>query len=234
ADTIIAISNSTKNDIVNLFGIKPDKIEVVYQTCDDIYKKKLTHYEAEAILRRYELPPHYLLYVGTINRRKNLLTLVKAMHILNKQRTIPLVVVGNGGRYKQEIEEYIKKNNLGSTIIFFSQFSNYDLPALYTNAEIFIYPSLYEGFGIPILEAQFCNVPVITSSLSSLPEAAGEGALFCDVENPEAIYHAINSILNNKELRNNLINKGITNCTKFNSEVICSSIMNVYYKTIDK
>ncbi len=171
ADIIIAISEHTKKDIIKYYDIPAEKIKVIYQTCDASFKIKRTPKIIAKTLQKHDLPEDYLLYVGSIIERKNLLLLVQAMEKLTTE--IPLVVVGNGKVYKKKIVDYIEKNNLKDRVIFLENVMNEDLPSLYQQAKIFIYPSLYEGFGIPIIEAIFSETPVITTSESALPEAGG-------------------------------------------------------------
>jgi glycosyltransferase involved in cell wall biosynthesis len=169
ADAIIAISEQTKRDIIQYYKIPAEKIEVIYQTCDERFKTKASQAEKEQVRSKYKLPAPFLLSVGSIIERKNLFTLVQAMQTVD----CPLVIVGNGKAYKRKIEAYINANQLENKIIFLPNVSNQDLSILYQLSEIFIYPSLYEGFGIPIIEAIFSKTPIITTTQSALPEAGG-------------------------------------------------------------
>jgi len=175
ADKIIAISEATKADIINYFGTDPQKIEVVYQTCDPVFRNLLENNNKELVRKKYSLPDKYILYLGTIEKRKNALTLVKAY--LNESRNIPLLIAGRSTDYLKEINDYLKLNPAGDRIIFRHNIESADLPALYQSASLFVYPSVFEGFGIPILEALYSGVPVITSTGSCFAETGGDAAL---------------------------------------------------------
>ena len=228
ADRIIAISESTKTDIVLHFGIPEEKISVIYQTCNDAFKQGITEQQIEQILKQYHLPEQYLLYVGTINQRKNLLSIVQAIHQLGDKLKIPLLVVGNGKEYKQTVIDYIKKYNLESKILFAPYIQNTDLPAIYHRAKILIFPSKYEGFGIPVIEALYSRTPVITSRLSSLPEAAGPGAHYIDVDDPSTIADGILKIISSPEYYKQLVTSGYEYVQQFNSEKITRRLMGLY------
>src|ERR1035437_2748452 len=227
SDRIIAISESTKTDIMLHYGVSEDQISVIYQTCNDAFKQTIAEESIDAILKQYNLPREYLLYVGTINQRKNLLAIVEAVHQLGDSFTIPLVVIGNGKEYKQKVMEYIVKHHLEKKIIFAPYIQNTDLPAVYTRASIFIFPSRYEGFGIPVIEALYCKTPVITSRLSSLPEAAGPGAHYVDVDEPATIAEGIEKILSSPEYYNQLVTAGYNHVQQFNNENATRRLMGI-------
>ena len=228
SNRIIAISESTKTDIMLHYGVEEDKISVIYQTCNDAFKQSITEEQIEQTLNQYHLPEQFLLYVGTINQRKNLLSVVQAMHQLGDKVKIPLLVVGNGKQYKQTIVDYIKKHNLESKIVFAPYIQNTDLPAIYHRAKIFIFPSRYEGFGIPIIEALYSRTPVITSRLSSLPEAAGPGAHYIDVDDPSTIASGILEILQSPEYYKQLVTNGYDHVQQFNDENATKRLMGIY------
>ena len=194
ADVIVAISEHTKRDIIKYYKVPAEKIEVIYQTCDERFKIKASLQEKERVKTQHQLPKQFLLSVGSIIERKNLLTLVKAMKTVD----IPLVVVGNGKDYKNRVETYIKANQLENKVIFLKNVSNEDLSILYQLAEIFIYPSLYEGFGIPIIEAIFSKTPVITTTLSALPEAGGKFSNYVSGIDIKELSETINELLENQ------------------------------------
>jgi len=228
SDRIIAISESTKTDIMLHYGVPEDKISVIYQTCNDAFKQPIDERTIDTVLHQYNLPKEYLLYVGTINQRKNLLSIVQAVHQLGNKLTIPLLVVGNGKEYKQTVVDYIKKHHLESKILFAPYIQNTDLPAVYTRASIFIFPSRYEGFGIPVIEALYCKTPVITSRMSSLPEAAGPGAHYIDVDEPATIAEGIDKILSVPTYATQLITQGYNYVQQFNNENATRRLMGIY------
>lgn len=233
SDKIIAVSQSTKNDLQKLYNIPEQKIEVVYQSCMLQYKNINSELEKKTIKEKYELPDKFLLYVGSIIKRKNLLGIVKAIRKIDSKERLPLVVIGNGKKYKNEVLKYIEKHNLKDYVLFTKGISFQDLPLVYQLAEIFIYPSFYEGFGIPIIEALWSKTPVITSNISSLPEAAGDGAFYCDPNRPKTITEGIQKILTNPEYKNKLLEHGYNHVQKFNSEVNANKLMEVYKSVLN-
>lgn len=198
ADKIIAISESTKRDIMRIYGVKEEKIEVIYQPVQEYYYTPLAENEAKLLIKEAlpTLPEDFILYVGSINRRKNLLSIVKALSLIPESERCMLLIIGNGREYRREVEAYIAEHNLEKwTRIETSIHNNKLLQALYRQAKIFIYPSFYEGFGLPVVEAALQNTPVITSTVSSLPEAAGPDACLIDPYAKDAVEHLKSSIL---------------------------------------
>ncbi|MEN0006409.1 MAG: glycosyltransferase family 1 protein [Bacteroidota bacterium] len=227
ADRIVAISESTKKDIVKLYDIDKSKIDVVYQSCHERFRQEKSRKTIEEVLRKYNLPSEYLFYVGSIVERKNLLTIIEAMEKLPKNFDIPLVVVGNGGAYKRKVQEYISQKGMEARV-YFIQPSFDDLPALYQNAALFLYPSKYEGFGIPIIEALFSKTPVITSNTSSLPEAAGKDAYLIQPDQAVQIAIGIEHILTDSAFRQKMVERGYQYAQQFKGEVVTRNIMEVY------
>ena len=186
ADRIIAISEQTKRDVIHFYNIAPEKIEVVYQSCHDQFKQKKSRGSINAILEKYSIPNDFMLYVGSLAGRKNVLGVLKVYEVLKESERLPLVVVGSGKKYKQLMQQYIAGHGLQS-LVKFVQIQDHELPALYQAASIFIYLSFYEGFGLPVIEALFSQTPVITSNISSLPEAAGPDSILIDPRDTESI-----------------------------------------------
>lgn len=226
ADLIIAISEKTKADIVEFYGIYKDKIKVIYQTCDDIFKTASSEEQLQSVSIKYKLPSKYLLSVGTIEERKNLLSLIKSLP--NVSQAVNLVVIGKATSYKKHVLAEIKKLNLQKQILFLENVSFVDLPAIYQLSTAFIYPSKYEGFGIPILEALFSKTPVIAATGSCLEEAGGPASIYVEPEDDQALAKAIDSILNSSVLRNEMIEKGLMYASKFDSDKITEEVMNCY------
>lgn len=227
ADAIVAISESTKADIVNFYGIEPKKIKVIYQSCDERFMQEKSPKLIEQILAKYQLPAEFMLYVGTISERKNLLSIVQAMAQLPPNLRIPLVVIGQGKEYKNQVLEFLKRENLQDWAIF-TQVSNDDLPAIFQKAQIFLYPSRIEGFGIPVIEALFSRTPVITSKVSSLPEAAGPASWLVDPEEPAQIAAGIERILGDDAFQQNMIKVGLEYAQSFRGEVVTEEMMDLY------
>lgn len=227
ADRIVAISDSTKRDIIHYYDADPDKIEVIYQSVHERFMREKAPKVIEGVLRKYKLPDQFLLYVGSIIERKNLLNLVKALPMLPGAIRLPLVVVGRGKAYKKQVQDYIVRQGLQEEVLFTSVDFD-DLPAIYQQASVFIYPSYYEGFGIPLMEALFSQTPVVTSNVSSLPEAGGPGAGLANPDDPESIAAAIVEILEDTELRKQKIELGNVYAQRFLGEPLTRQMMELY------
>ncbi len=224
ADVVVAVSEQTKNDVVQFFGVEPDKIKVIYQGCQDIYK---THFPDEEVIRvrkKYNLPEEYLLNVGTIEERKNILLGVKAIKDLETH----LAIVGSETEYTTRVKEYIQQNGMGDKVSFLKGVPNDELAMLYQGASLFIYPSLFEGFGIPIIEALFSDTPVVSSTGGCFGEAGGAGSLYVDPLNVEELKDAIFKVLNDPELREKMVVTGREHVKKFSDEFIAEQYMALY------
>ena len=238
ADKIIAISHQTKNDLIEFYKADANKIEVCYQSCNPVFYKKHTTADLEIIRKKYNLPQQYYLYVGSIIQRKNLLNLVKAIHFIKDKITIPLLVIGGGTMYKKQVIDYVSEHDLSKHVIFLSdshmarsspQFqSAQDFPAIYSMAKCMVYPSIFEGFGIPVLEALAAGTPVITSNVSCLPEAGGDAAYYINPFNIENIAEGLLTVLNNDELRKTMVVKGYSHAANFTNKVCADNVMEVY------
>ncbi len=223
ADKIIAISEQTKRDIIHFLKVPESKIEVVYQGCHQSFKEKRSEKFLDQIKEKFQLPEKYILNVGTIEPRKNLLNIIKAL----KGTDIPLVVVGSKKKkYFKLVEKEIKRNDI--EVLFLQGVSMNELAAIYKMAEIFIYPSFFEGFGIPVIEALFSETVVITSNTSCLPEAGGPDSVYIDPKNPADIRSKLIFLWENEQERNRRAEKGLQFVQKFDDEVIAKDIMKVY------
>lgn len=178
ADKVIAISESTKRDIIEFYGVDESRIEVICQpVAENFYQPLVDDKEEDVIINGCTLPKDYLLYVGSINARKNLMGVLQALALLPHEQRPMLIVVGNGHEYRRKCEEFIQSKGLENDVkILGNVNSNTTLQLLYSHARVMAYPSFYEGFGLPVVEAALQHTPVITSTLSSLPEAAGPDA----------------------------------------------------------
>jgi glycosyltransferase involved in cell wall biosynthesis len=240
ADHIIAISEQTKTDIIHFFNIDENKISVCYQSCDKKFEQKISEQEINLVKQKLGLPEQYFLYVGSITERKNLLSICKSMLLNKNEIDVPLVVIGNGKKYKEEVKSFLQQHNLSVSVIFLSDnniakslpeyISGDCFPAIYQAATALVYPSLFEGFGIPILEALWSETPVITSNTSCLPEAGGEGAHYVDPLNPEEIALGMKEIFKNKSLADEMRKKGKLHAMNFTPEKCADSVMNIYKK----
>lgn len=231
SDMIVAVSKQTKEDLIQYLNISPDKITVIHQGCNQSFWDSYSNKFFNEVKLKHNLPEKYLLYVGTVEERKNLLGIIKSINESNIK--IPLVVVGRRKpAYYKEIQEYINTYKL-SNIIFTEQVLNNELPVIYQNAECFIYPSFFEGFGIPLLEALVSKTPVITSKGGCFNEAAGPGSIYVDPHSTEEIGMAILKIVNNKELRDKMIATGSDYANNFTHEVISDKYMKLYHSLLN-
>lgn len=224
ADLIIAISEQTKLDIIDFLKVPESKIRVVYQGCHQSFKENFDEKLAQNLKKEFELPNRFILNVGTIENRKNLLNIVKAV----KDTEIPLVVVGKKTKYFEKVKKYILKNNISEQIFFLEKITMPELATLYKMADIFVYPSEFEGFGIPVIEALFSGTPVITSNLSSLPEAGGNNSLYVNPKSVEDIRAKILFLWNNEAERKRRAEKGLEYAQNFTDEKIANDLMQVY------
>ena len=230
ADKIIAISEQTKMDLMDLAGIEEQKIEVVYQGCNPIFQKKISQEELLAIKSKYNLPEQYLLNVGAIEKRKNQELIIKAIAFGNIDT--PLIIVGNPTEYIRELETLIAKHHLESKIHFLTNVPTEDLPAIYQLASIFVYPSLFEGFGIPIIEAIQSNIPVITSKGSCFQETGGPASSYVSHDNVEELASAVEEILGNTEKRKIMVHDSLIYAEMFSDSNISKSLMGVYQQLL--
>jgi len=230
ADQIIAISEQTKNDLIEFFNIDKNKIEVVYQGCNPQYYRKASAETKKQVRDKHQLPAQFILSVGTIEERKNLLTLVKALHTGGIE--MPLVVVGKSTPYAHLVRQYIARNGLEKQFIFLEYLEFHELAPLYQMADLFVYPSVFEGFGIPILEALNSETPVISSTGSCFRETGGEAALYVNPHSPEALSDAIKRVLSNASLQRKMIAEGLKHAQLFREEKIAKNLMQAYKQAL--
>lgn len=230
ADRIIAISEKTKQDIVEFYGIKQDKIEVIYQSCDDSFKTTFPESTLNNIRATYALPENYILNVGTIESRKNLKLIVKALKQVDLD--YKLVVIGKQTSYFKEVEQEIELLGLKDRIVFLKDIPFADLPGIYQMASVFVYPSFYEGFGIPIIEALYSNVPVVAATGSCLEEAGGPNSIYVSPTDADQLAASINSILANPPLQTEMKAKGLEFVQKFNSPLVTQQLIICYQKVL--
>ena len=228
SDVVVAISQQTKNDIVTYLGIKEDKIKVIYQGCNAVFKQTFNEAEINSSLIKYNLPKNYILNVGTIEKRKNLLTILKSITNTNKN----LVVIGKKTDYFNEIWTYIVSNNLEKQVLFLKNLSLEEMAMIYQKATLFVYPSIFEGFGIPIIEALYSKTPVITSTGSCFSEAGGSHSIYINPESSEDLRKAIDLLWDNPLKRNEMQEKGFEFVQKFNDEVIAKNWNELYQSLV--
>jgi glycosyltransferase involved in cell wall biosynthesis len=226
ADKIIAVSECTKRDIVSFFHTPEYKIVVIYQGCHPIYNEKVSEEKKKAVAEKYHLPSRFLLNVGSIEARKNLLLTVKVLKKIPED--IHLVAVGKSTPYQMEVEKYAEKSGIASRLHILNNVSFEDLPAIYQSAVLFVYPSFFEGFGIPVIEALSSEIPVIAATGSCLEEAGGPGSIYVNPNDDTELSEQIMEILNDRELTNKMIETGKEQVKRFSEESIASEIINLY------
>ena len=226
ADRIIAISEQSKRDAIEFFNADEKKISVVYQGCNAIFRKKTSQEEIMAVRNTYHLPKSFLLNVGAIEKRKNAKLIVEALY--RQSLDISLVVVGAPTDYLDEVRETVHRYGMENQVVFLHHVSTADLPALYAASEAFVYPSVFEGFGIPVLEALCVGTPVITSRGSCFEETAGNAALYIDPYNADELGEAIHRVLTDEDCRQRMIAEGKRHAENFTDYRIADELMKVY------
>ena len=228
ADKIIAISEQTKRDIIQFLKVSESKIEIIYQGCHKAFKEQQSNELIQITKQKFNLPERFILNVGTIEERKNLLNIVKGINDTN----IPLVVVGKKTKYFQKISNFIQKNKMDKQVYFLEGVSMDELAIIYKLADIFVYPSFFEGFGIPVIEALLSKTVTVTSNTSCLPEAGGPDSVYVDPNNYLDIQSKIKFLWDNESERKRRADKGFEFVQKFNDETIANQLMRLYKKIL--
>jgi glycosyltransferase involved in cell wall biosynthesis len=228
ADFIIAASEQTKRDIVEYYHIPEEKITVIYPCSDPIF------YNRETIdaSRFFNPKRRYIISIGAITPRKNLMKTVQAFNMVKEKHDLDLVVIGSavglGREYLKNIISYIEENQLTDRVHFLDNVPYKYVPAICRNAEMMVYPSQFEGFGMPIVEGLFSNIPVITSQGGCFPEAGGNAAIYVNPDNFDEIAGWIDKLMNSESLRTELTTKGLKYAEKFSQENIENDIVNFH------
>ncbi|WP_027001488.1 glycosyltransferase family 4 protein [Hugenholtzia roseola] len=228
SDLVVAISEQTKSDIVDFFQIEPEKIKVVYQGCRAEFKVQASLDFKQKVIEKYQIPQNFLLYVGTIEARKNAFSILKAI----ADTDLNLVLLGGETPYTAQMRAYIAEKNLHKQVFFLKNVSSPDLAALYQQAQMFIYPSFFEGFGIPIIEALYAKTPVITSQGGVFPEAGGEDSFYIDPYRVEDLKAKIFYILEHPTEVKARTERSWQYVQRFNDEVIAQEMHNLYTQMI--
>lgn len=233
ADRVICISNSTKEDLIKYYSIAPEKVTVTYMGVNTEVFFEISAGDRPAageVVRSKGIDGKYALFIGTIEPRKNLSNLLKALSILKRKTgSIPkLVVIGMKGWMNEDVTRSIKELDLKDDIAFLGFLTDDELRCFYNLAEVFVFPSYYEGFGFPIVEAFSCGVPVITSNVSSCAEIAGEAALKVAPDSEAEIADAIRRVLDDPDLRKELRSKGFSRAKDFSFTKTAQETLNIY------
>jgi len=232
ADAIVTVSECSKRDAVRLYGIDPARIRVIYEGVDARFRPVTDPARLAQVRARYALPESYILYVGTIEPRKNLVALLEAFSaIYNRQSAIgnrQLVIGGKKGWLYESFFSRLRELGLEGEMILPGYIADEDLPAMYSAASVFVFPSLYEGFGLPPLEAMACGTPVVCSNASSLPEVCGEAALLVEPMDVQGLAQAMERVLSDEPLRATLRARGLAQAAKFSWERAARETLAVY------
>jgi glycosyltransferase involved in cell wall biosynthesis len=234
ADRIIAISEQTSKDIQEFLKISPKKIDVVFQGCHPNFKSVFSVEQRKEVIDRYKIPSDYILNVGTIEERKNAVLIVKALARLPESSRLPIVIVGRETVYKDQIVKVARELGVEKYLVFVHDVKFEDLPAIYQGAKVFVYPSLFEGFGIPLIEAIESKVPVITSKESCFSEAAGPDSIYVDSSNVDELATQLERVLADQQLVNTMTQRSTQFITRFQPQIIARGIHAVYEKVLAK
>jgi glycosyltransferase involved in cell wall biosynthesis len=228
ADRFVAISSQSKDDLVRYYGVQEDRITVVYPACDPAFRARLSQDDIDARLRPLGLDEGYVLTVGTIEERKNVLTLLEAWTRLPGSRRPKLVLVGRRTPYADQVDAFVTSHGLEAEVIMLHGAATSDLPALYQGARALVYPSHFEGFGLPILEAVVSGTPVIASTGSCFDEVGGPGSLYVPPTDPAALADALDRVLADDSLCTAMRDAGWAHASRFDDERLAQSLWAVY------
>jgi glycosyltransferase involved in cell wall biosynthesis len=225
ADVVVAVSEQTKRDLVEIYGVDPARIRVVYQTCHEAFRAPVPEERLREVAARLSLPPRFLLAVGTLERRKNLLLALRAMERLPGA---VLVAVGRPTPYAEELVSFARARGLSDRVRLLSGISTPDLAAMYRLATIALYPSLFEGFGIPIIEALFSGTPVVTTQGGCFAEAGGPGSAYVDPHDADGLRDVIARLLEDERERERMRDEGLRHAARFGEQAIADGLFAAY------
>jgi len=229
ADGVIAISRYTKESLRGIFDIPEDKVRVIHLGLDPFFLQEIPLDTVECLRKRYSLPSEFILFVGALEPRKNLGALLEALKLIQaRYEKLPLVIAGPGAKDEARLNAQIARDGLVPWVRFLGYVPKRELMTLYRLASVFVFPSLCEGFGIPLLEAMAGGLPVAASGVSALPEIGGEAALYFDPKSPEDMADKIIRLLQDTQLRQELIDKGKKRVLEFDWTKTASETLNYY------
>lgn len=230
ARRVIAVSDHAAREVTRLLSVPPDRIDVVYHGVDPVFRPLLAS-DIAAFRQRRGLPERFVLFVGTLEPRKNLVRLVEAFARIHDGR-VGLVLAGGKGWLCDEVFARVEALDLKGKVVFPGYVTNEELPLWYNAATVLAYPSVYEGFGLPVLEAQACGTPVLTSNVSSLPEAAGDAAVMVDPYDVEALAGGLDRLLADAALRHQLRERGLAHARQFSWPRAAQETARVYRRAL--
>lgn len=231
ADAVVAISDSTRRDILELLDVLPERVHVVYPGYNAaLFSSGVTEEAIARVLRKYGIRRPYILFVGNLEPRKNLVRLVQAFSLLRERgfKEHTLVLTGQKEWLCEDVFLEVQRQGMEEMVSFTGHVADQELPALYRGAAVFAYPSIYEGFGFPPLEAMACGTPVVTSNVSSLPEVVGDAALLVDPYDVEGLAAALERAISDGELREELVAKGLQRAARFSWQEAALKTLSLY------
>jgi len=228
AAQVVAISEHTRRDLMEFYQLPAERVRVIYQSVDERYQERAPTAAQQAVRQHHGLPGDYLLFVGSLTPRKNLLGLIKALMQLAPGQRPPLVVVGQGHSYQRQMMALLHRKGMAREVFFRPEVADAELPALYAGALALVYPSLYEGFGLPIVEALSQGTPVITSQVSAMPEATGPGGMLIDPHQPASIAAAVEELVGDSTRAQQLAAAGATHIRRFAPRIIAEQWAQLY------
>ena len=236
ADLVLGDSENTRNDIIELLSVPPGKVEVLYPGVDEIFRVVEDERILSEVSSLYGLDFPFILTVGTVEPRKNLILLLDAYAALRKASDVPhkLVIAGGKGWLYEGVFRRVEELSLDEDVIFLGFVADQNLPALYSLADVFVFPSLYEGFGLPPLEAMACGTPVITSRTSSLPEVVDEAGLMVPANDPDMLTETIGRVLNDPGLGEDLAKRGVSQARKFTWQATGEKLLAIYQRLLEE
>ncbi|CBW27192.1 putative glycosyl transferase [Halobacteriovorax marinus SJ] len=228
SDLIIAICEQTKADIIEHYKVSPDKIHVVYQSCSPKFYYHKSIDDLIRIKEKYKIQKPFIFHIATMEENKNTLGILKAYELIHSEVEEDLILIGRGKKYKQKVIQYIQEKNLSNRVRILDEAIDEDLPAIFQLAKLFVFPSFYEGFGIPIIEALFSKTPVVTSKGGCFPEAGGPNSRYVDPYDIKDISKGMLDILRDEGLQKEMAQKGHEFVQKFHWKNTANDLMNLY------
>ena len=235
SDKIITVSESSKRDIIKYLNVPEEKIEIVYNGVHYYEFSGILTKEKRLMVRsKYSLPEKYILYMGTLEPRKNIESILESYYVLKKNYAseVKLVIAGKKGWLFENIFSVVEKLKLQNDVVFTDYVDELDKAAIYQMASLFVFPSIYEGFGIPVLEAMAASVPVITSNVSSLPEVAGDAAVLVEPKDINSLAESMHKILSDDDFKLELVEKGHIQAKKFTWQSSAEKLYEIYKSII--
>jgi glycosyltransferase involved in cell wall biosynthesis len=239
ASQVLAVSNSTRDDLVDIFDVDAERISVIHNALDERFAPATEDVDRKTVLERYQLHDPFILYSGRIRPHKNVHRLIEAFAVLKSElindlryHNLKLIVIGDELSHHQYLRLTVVRSGVQQDVRFFGFVPNSILRAFYQSASLFAFPSLYEGFGLPPLEAMASRTPVLASNTSSLPEVLGDAALLVNPENVFEIARGLKSILLDESMRERLIERGVKHITRFSWKSAAKQVVEAYHRAV--